>query len=113
MRFQSLSLSPPSTMCCRYGDVLTDADGLPLVYDSDSIGRYWDKRPGEVGGRMVRQGWRTRRRPSACWICRPPLFVGHVFPAAGATAVAAASAGCVLKLPYQTNKNTLVPRRLQ
>lgn len=33
----------------RYGDVLTDADGLPLVYDSDSIGRYWDKRPGEVG----------------------------------------------------------------
>lgn len=35
---------------CRYGDVLTDTDGLPLVYDSDSIGRYWDKRPGEVSG---------------------------------------------------------------
>ncbi|CAB1109481.1 unnamed protein product [Ectocarpus sp. CCAP 1310/34] len=34
-----------------YGDVLTDADGLPLVYDSDSIGRYWDKRPGELNSR--------------------------------------------------------------
>ncbi|CAM9865574.1 unnamed protein product, partial [Sphacelaria rigidula] len=32
----------------RYGDVLTDNEGLPLVYDSDCIGRYWDKRPGEV-----------------------------------------------------------------
>lgn len=32
----------------RYGDVLTDKDGLPLVYDSESIGRYWDKRPAEV-----------------------------------------------------------------
>lgn len=45
----------------RYGDVLTDKDGLPLVYDSDSIGRYWDKRPGEVrvplhvGGCYIRE----------------------------------------------------------
>eukprot|EP00903_Cladosiphon_okamuranus_P007787 g7536.t1 len=38
----------------RYGDVLTDADGLPLVYDSDSIGRYWDKRPGELNGRWTK-----------------------------------------------------------
>lgn len=47
---------------CRYGDVLTDADGLPLVYDSDSIGRYWDKRPGEVGAWVDGVDWRTTRR---------------------------------------------------
>lgn len=34
----------------RYGDVLTDEDGLPLVYDSEVIGQYWEKRPREVNG---------------------------------------------------------------
>ncbi|CAM9531305.1 unnamed protein product, partial [Laminaria digitata] len=38
----------------KYGDVLTDKDGLPLVYDSDSIGRYWDKRPGELNSRWTK-----------------------------------------------------------
>lgn len=38
----------------RYGDVLTDGEGLPLVYDSDLIGQYWDKRPGEASEQV---GW--------------------------------------------------------
>lgn len=53
-----LNLTPRSRRRHRYGDVLTDSEGLPLVYDSDSIGRYWDKRPGEVGERrMGRRSW--------------------------------------------------------
>lgn len=52
LRLYALTTVPVHFPCSfsqhRYGDVLTDKDGLPLVYDSDSIGRYWDKRPGEV-----------------------------------------------------------------